>query len=222
MGVVLDIIVVGIVLLSAFMAAKKGFARTLVELVGYILAIVIAVGLSSVVADYTYDNVIKPAAVSAITDVVSEKGEDVLENIPSSIKSIAEMAGIDFKKIDKAVDESAENTAVRITETAIKPIASTLVKSLSIVIITVILFIVVGFLAKFINSFFKGVIFGTANKTLGAVLGGAKGLLYSVLLCVVISFIASVSKSDFFIFSPEAVSNSYACEFILDALNISF
>ncbi len=222
MGIILDIIVIAIVVFSAIVAARKGFIRTLIELIGYVLAIVIAVGLSGVVADYTYENAIKPAAVSAITDVITEKGGEALDNVPDTIKSIAEIAGLNFEELNNSVDEAADETALRITETAIKPIAVSLVKSLSIVIITVILFIVVGFVAKFINSLFKGVLLGTANKTLGAVFGGAKGLVYSILLCVAVSFISSVSKSDFLIFSEDALNNSYFCKFMLDTLNISF
>jgi len=70
MGIVLDLIILAIIGLCAFFAAKKGFVSTLLECVGFILAIILAVNLAGPIAAFTYDSAIKPSVVDSITESV--------------------------------------------------------------------------------------------------------------------------------------------------------
>lgn len=222
MSFVLDAVVIALIAIFAIIAAKKGFVRSLIEFVGYILALIIAVTVSGALADLAYAQAVRPAVVDAVTSVLQNEGEAVYESIPGSVASIMELAGIDLDSISLAVGETADEAAARVADTVVKPLAVGIVKSLSIIIIAVILFIVVGILAKLINALFKGVLLGTANTVLGAVLGGAKGIIFAALFCVIVSFITSVSESDFLFFSREAIDSSFLCKYILQLISVTF
>lgn len=222
MGLVLDFIVIGIVVLCSIMAAKKGFVRTLIELIGYILAIAVAISFSGVVADFVFDKFIEPASVTAIADIIEDKGTQALESVPVFIKSITEKAGVNFAELENAVGTSSTETASEIVNTSLKPIAVSIVKSIAIVVLAVLLLIVVRFLARFVNSLFKGALLGSANKLLGAILGGAKGVIFAILFCVLVSFISSILKTDFLFFTQATIESSNICKLILHTLKITF
>lgn len=222
MGYILDAIIVAIVVLCAVLAARKGFVRALIEFLGYILALVIAVGAAGVIADYTYENAIRPVVVEAIASNLTDSASGAVEELPDTIVSLIELAGVDVDAVTAAVGETAHETAVRVTDTAVKPITIGLVKSISILLISIVLFIVVSVVARMINSLFRGLIFGSANKILGAMLGGAKGVIYSAVFALLVSFIVSVSDSGFLIFTQDALESSYICKLILDFIAINF
>ncbi len=222
MGYILDAVIIAIIVLCAIIAAKKGFVRSLIEFIGYILALVIAVGAAGVVADYTYENAVRPVVIEAIGSTIEDSSSNAIDSVPDSVASLVELAGIDFGSISASVGETAYEAAARVTDTAVKPITVGLVNSIAILLISIVLFIVVGLVARMLNSMFKGVIFGSANKILGAALGGAKGIIFSAVFSLLVSFIVSVSSSDFMFFTQEALESSYLCKFILDLIAANF
>lgn len=222
MGYILDAIIIVVVVLCALIAAKKGFVRSLIEFVGYILAIVIAVGAAGVIADYAYENAVRPVVIEAIDSTLTDSSSNAIEGLPDSVVSLVELAGVDFDSVTASVGETAHEAAVRITDTAVKPITLGLINSIAILLIAIVLFVVVSLVARVLNSMFKGLIFGSANKILGAALGGAKGIIYAAVFSLLVSFIASVSSSDFLFFTEEALEGSYLCKFILDLIAVNF
>ena len=222
MGLLLDIVFVGIVALCAVMAAKKGFVRTLIELIGYIVAIAVAISFSGVIANFVFDKFIEPASVTSIANIIEDKGTQALENVPVFIKSIAEKAGVNFSELENSVGTTATQTAGEIVNTALKPIAVSIVKSIAIIILSVLLLVIVRFFARIVNSLFKGALLGSANKLLGAILGAAKGVIFAVLFCVLVSFISSIIKTNFLFFTQEAIESSNICNLVLHTLKITF
>ena len=57
MWIILDLIIVAIVLLFVFISAKRGFARTIVEFVGYILAVYLAFAVGGIISTAVYDGI---------------------------------------------------------------------------------------------------------------------------------------------------------------------
>lgn len=72
MSLVLDIILVVIFAAFVLTAAKKGFVKTLLELVASILALVLAYQLSPLVAQGAYEGVVKESLVTTIEEQLNE------------------------------------------------------------------------------------------------------------------------------------------------------
>ena len=221
MGIVLDLIVVAIIGLTAFLAAKKGFIRTLIEFVGFILAIVLAINLSSLLAGITYDGAIKPSVTESIVTSVEEAGGEVYDNLPGFVTSVLESTGVDKDDVKAKAGESSVETAERISDTVVKPEAVKVLKVAYTIPLFLVLLIAVKFLARFLNSIFKGAILGGANKVLGAVFGGAKGILYAIIFTFIALFLATMFSDGILIFSKDALSNSFICKFILSIFSIN-
>ncbi len=220
MGIVLDIIIVLIIGLCAFLAAKKGFVLTLIELVGFIIAIVIATNVSAPLAQITYDKAIKPTVTNAIASSFESDASEALENIPDFVTSIFKEAGFDLSGITTEAGESVGEAAARITDTVVKSSVVNILKAIYTIPLFFILMIVVKLLAKLVNSLFKGVVLGGANKVLGCLLGGAKGILFAVLFSLLTFFLSAMFNDELLFFTKDAIEDSYICEYFLSVLKL--
>ena len=211
MSLILDGIIILIVALYIYFSMSKGFVCILVEVVGYILSIVIALNLGGVFANYVFDSHIEPAANTAIKNAIVEKSSDAIEAVPDYIDAFLLQANIDLETVC-----ASDNIDVSSVTNAIKPFAVEAIKSVAAIIIFIVLLFAVNILARFINSFFSGFIFGPLNKALGAIFGGFKGVVIACAFSLLVYFIASASVNDFFIFSDKVIKESTICCAIID------
>ncbi len=107
MTVIIDLVVVALILIIALVSAKQGFVRVLVQSVGYILAGVLAMAISTPLANTTYDKFIEKPVVDAIVDVfddVVEENNDILEEQIGD-KNVLEENNIDQNILNDMVDQ---------------------------------------------------------------------------------------------------------------------
>ncbi|MBQ2676505.1 MAG: CvpA family protein [Clostridia bacterium] len=221
MAIAIDLIIIAIIAVFAWISAKRGFVRTVIELVGYVLAVVLAFSVSSAAANAIYEGGMRPKIVNAIqTNIENAKSddyagavEDTWEAIPDFITGMIENTGHTqqsvTEKIESLVTDGAAYAAETVTDTVIKPVAVNLITMLLAAILFIILMIVVKFLAKFINSLFNIPILGTLNTTLGGVVGVVKG---GVIVFAVISIIGvslTIFDNAIWIFTPQLVEETF-------------
>lgn len=225
MGIVLDLIIVGIILLMIFLSAKRGFVRTLIEVVGFVAALFIAFTFSSPIAGITYDKIIEPAVVKTIEETTADAGvaatDTIWATVPDFITNNSERFGISKEDLTVKLsggDNAASDAAVSISENIIEPIAvKVLGLTISTVLIVVLLF-VVNVLAKLLNKLFSFSLVGKLNRTLGGVVGFFKGILFSVVFCMIVSVIVSFTQNGFLIFTTQAIDSSVIFGTICDFL----
>ena len=201
MSIVLDIILVVIFAAFVLTAAKKGFVKTLLELVASILALVLAYQLSPLVAQGAYEGVVKGSLVTSIeeqldenfnTSTAAKKAEVTLDALPDFVVSLASSAGVnvdDVKAKIKSEKFSSENIATELVEKVAEPIVVGALTIVFFMILAILLLFALKFLAHIISKLFDVPLIGTANKLLGALLGTCKGVIVIVFLCTVLEFI---------------------------------
>ena len=225
MSFILDAIIILIILLFVFLSAKKGFVRTLIEVVGFVAALVIAFTFSSPIANTIYDKMIQPSVVKTVENVASDgisKATSAVDAVWDKMPTfITESNFFDLSKetITTTVQNQATNETAQlaqsISDSFVKPATTKLLSVLISVILVVILLFVVKILAKYINKLFTFSIVGDINKTLGGVLGLVKGAAVAVIFCLVISLILSFTKDGFLIFTYDAINSSYIFKFLM-------
>lgn len=218
MGIALDIILVLIVLICIFLAVKKGFVRSLIEVVGYILAIVIAFSVSGMAADYIYDNIIGEKVVETISAAVEENSEAALEALPDYITVLLDKTNFNLEALLSNGNENAVNVAQQVSDNMLKPLVVGILKTIISVVIFLILMIVVKLLAKVMNSLFTGAVLGTANKILGVSLGLVKGLVFATVFCMIVYFITTISNTEFLIFTNDAINESFLTKNVIELI----
>ena len=221
MSIVLDLIVVSIILLFAFISAKQGFVKVIVEVVGLIAAIILTFTISTPLANTTYDKMIEPSLLKTAAENSSQITDEnkILDALPDFITNNSEKLGISLSEFTDSISSNSTYGAQAAIKTAsqniIRPVAVKLIGLIFSVILMVILFFVVKFLAKLINKLFSFSFIGKANRTLGGIIGVFKGIIFAVFFCAVVSLIVSLTKNGFWIFTPESIENSYIFNYIV-------
>ena len=225
MSIIIDLIILAIIVLTVIISAKRGFVRTLIELLGFIAAVFISLTISTPLANTTYDKIIEPSILSTVTSVADTAADNSIATVdnfwnemPQWIKSGIEKAGVSKESLDRSITANIGNGVQSAAESAsqsvIKPAVTTTLSLIYQAIVLIVLLAVVKPLAKLINKLFSFSIIGTANRVLGGVVGVPKGLIYAVAFCLVITLIASFTNNGFWIFTKDALEGSVFFSFV--------
>ena len=224
MSYILDAILVLIILITVFISAKKGFVRTLVEVVGFVAAIFIAFTFSSPIASGVYGKMVEPVIVKTVENVstdtannASDAVDAVWQKMPAFVTE-SSFLGLSKENISQQVESETANgvteLAKSVSNSFAKPVITKLLSVLISVILVVALIFVVKIAAKYINKLFSFSLIGTINKTLGGILGLVKGVALAVVFCMIITLIISFTKNGFLIFTYDAIKSSYIFKFL--------
>ena len=226
MSIVLDLIVLAIIVITVLISAKRGFVRTLIELVGFIAAVFISYTISTPLANTTYDKIVEPTIVSSVTSAVENVADDSAavavdgfwDGMPDWIRSGIERVGVSKESLNGSITENIGNgvqSAVETTsQSVIKPAVTSMLALVYQVISLIVLLILVKPLAKLINKLFSFSVIGTANRVLGGVVGIPKGIIYSVVFCLIVMLIVSFTGNGFLIFTGETIEKSMFFSFV--------
>lgn len=226
MWIFLDLSVILIIIVSAFISAKRGFVRTAVETVGFIAAVIIAFTFSTTLAELTYSKVIEPRVVSAVceknADNTHNTADVIWEAAPDLLTENAEKFGFSKDKVIETVNSNASDSirevAERTSRTVFKPIVVKLLSALYSLIMTVILLVVVKFAARVLNGLFSFSIVGKLNRMLGGIVGMVKGAVIAAIFCVAITLAVSFTANGFLIFTHGNIADSYIFGYISSLL----
>ena len=214
MGILLDLIIVAILLISVIISAKRGFVKVLVETVGFVAAVVLAFAVSTPLAELTFNKVIEPPLIAAAVESGTESSEKISGNVINAIpdffpKKIENYAEKMTEYVAANIEKGAETAVKTASQTVLKPTITRILSLLYSIILIVVLSIAVKFIAKFLNKIFSFSIIGKANKLLGGAAGLVKGILICVLFSAVVSLIVSLSGGGFLIFTKENIDSSH-------------
>ena len=135
MGILVDLKIIAVVLLFIFLGYKKGLTGSLIKLLSFIIAIVVAFVLYKPVANAVIENTVIDDNIRTTLSAtlgVEDKTENTEENVPSTI-----MDNIN-KKIENATDEVKANVIDHTTITIVN-IGSGIVIFLAVRVILVLI-----------------------------------------------------------------------------------
>lgn len=198
---ILDGILILIVAICVFIGYRRGFIRSIVQLVGMLAAIVVAFSLSGMIAEWVYDGFLKAPVQESIVELLHrdetpepEEIEEVLSVIPSFLRNtlnVDEIAQEAVAVITEKVNETAETTAELVATDVIRPVAITVMRVLLFIVLAIVLSLVVKLLLTILKPITKLPVLRQADGTLGAVIGVVKGLLFVLIAVAVMQLLAS-------------------------------
>ncbi len=198
MAIIVDIIIIAIILICIFFGYKKGLVGVAVNILGFIIALLIALILYAPISNFiinhtpiqtTLENAIKGTVTSYVIKEDENKTEENTDNSPKVVTDYIN----GFIEKEK---QHVEQTEREIIDNVSKTVSSNLIKiAVGIVVFLVakIGLIFVKALAKIIS---KIPIIGGFNKLGGAIYGLLQGALIIYILFAVISvFAPTMEKS---------------------------
>lgn len=201
MGIILDVIVVGIILLNIFICYKKGLVKLAVGLVAVLASIILSVVLYRPISNLIIEN----------TDIDNRIEQTIIENFTTQEEETNENEDDGFiKYIEKYVDDSVNKTKNEIVIEAAGTIAIkviNIVVVLGIFIIARLLLILLTFIADMITSL---PILKQFNEVGGVVYGIIKSLLIIYVLLAIVFFIIYTTGNTTL---SDAITSSYITKF---------
>lgn len=235
MSIIIDIILAAILVASAVFAMKKGLIGTLFSLLSSVVAIVLAVMLSGPVSGFIDSEFVNPSVKQYILGVVdsSSVGKsydealnsiDVaaeIEKMPSQLKSVLELAGIDTNDIISAANSISSNSSAakdNLINSIAAPISGTISRVIALIVLFVILSIVLWFVAKLITAVFNALpLGGTLNKAGGLIFGILRGLIIVFAISVLFSAVSKgVDPNSNNIFSRRTIESTFLLKTVSD------
>ena len=217
MGLILDLLFVVMIIITAILSAKKGFIRTLLELVGFAAAIIIALTVSEPISDFAYEKLVEPAIFEKTEGIIVDNTNSIRENLweklPSIIKDNSEFFGINEDSFLNIISSESKNGAadlsIAISEKIVRPAVVNLFSTIISFILILILIPLFRLLAKGINKLFSVSVVGKVNKFLGAILGILKGLAICLIVCILLDLIVKLSSGGFWLITNDFLDKSF-------------
>lgn len=210
MYIIIDIVLVAVIVIGGFVGYKKGLSDILINIVGVVLALILAFMFKGTVADFIEKSTgigtsLKVSISDGITSAASEKlnidlkdEEKVEENIIEEEKDASESgestkeiknvqkdnpfykALVDNMNLDEGIDNISQKVVDFIMHTA------------SFILIFLVVYLCVFILKMMLNIVFKLPILSTINKTGGLVANLILTLIKIWVLLAILSFLSPI------------------------------
>ncbi len=190
MGIIVDLIIIGIILLFIGVGLKKGLAGSLIKLLSFAIALIVAVALykpvsNAIMKNTQIDENIEQAIIATFgsEENSSEAGKtempnSIVENINKEIKSAT----------NEARNQIVENTAKNISNTIIN-----IGSGLGIYIIARFILFIIGI---FVNQVTNLPILKQVDKIGGIAYGAIEGIAIVYVILAIISLFAVVQPEN--------------------------
>lgn len=211
MSWILDLFIIAIIAYYVYISAKRGFVRTLIELVGFVAIFLIITKAGPPLSESIFKTFARGPILSKVETTLTENAasnlEAIKEAMPDFLAEGAAVLGID-------IDESLANVntipelAAKITDNVIGPAATSLIYAILSLLLFGLGMFLVRIIAKAVNRLFKVSIVGVANRLLGGVLGVGKGVVVAFVFCLIITTIVTFTKNGFLCFTKANIEQS--------------
>ena len=226
-GILIDIILVAIVLIGYKIGKKDGFAKTLVSLLGFVIAILSATVLCKPVANFVYSNTVqKPveAAVSSaieqnLNSTVSSSKQQIAVAIDKTIEGlpafVRDVTGLENKK-DDLVDSISEldikldgEVGIELTKQYIQPLVVNFLSIIAFILLFAVVYLICKILAKSLKLVNKIPLLGRVNALLGGILGIVKGIVIAAVICFALNIAVTNAIDVLGIINAQTVESSF-------------
>lgn len=220
MGLELDILVIIILAVFVVIGFRNGIARTVVSVVGTLIASALSMFLANPVAEGIYNGVIKTSLTEKIEDAMkmsSQTGsgnliDNILNTMPDFVNRSLFNFGISTKEFSTAISHGAS---------AIEELLSSIIISFISVFVSLFLFIILMVIIKLVSKMIVAAIddsaIGTVNRFLGALIGLVEGFVVVIVIAFVIRIAVPHFEKTPKIISEESISQSTVFKGIYDS-----
>ncbi len=230
MTYIVDIVLASIFALIVIISVKKGFFKSLFDLIGSVLAFVIAKALSASFAPALFGSVIRPGAEKYLSSALSSAGttdystqiEQALNSIPESLGGLMQIIGINKEAIMEkfsSIDLKGENPVETIINTVVEPVGTALIEFIMIAILALVLIVVIKIVVKLLDKIITALpVVKRFNSLFGGIFGALRAVIVVAVCSMLISVVAGFISNEAFI---ESVDNSIIVN-IFDGVLASF
>lgn len=209
-ALILDIILIAVIVLTALHYNKKGFVAGLLDLVGNLLALLVAWIASDRISPTVFENFFKQGLIEKITQTVQEQGTSGLTMLVENFSSIlpSGMADEVTRSLQEILGSGAPDLAVRIVDTILTPLIVPMITVVLFFIAFAVCKLVISMLVAVLTNINKIPVLGSVNQLLGTLVGIAGGVLNVVLLLCLLWAVVAITNNNLPLLNDNALSGS--------------
>lgn len=175
MSIVVDIMIVAIILLSTFLAYKKGFIALAIQLVAFVIAIILTLLLYKPVSNV----IINVTGIDeAIQNAILEEANDIMTNEEENANQVIETIQ------NNMLPETARTISINIIEGAV------------ILILYILIRIALKFVTALANLISKLPILNQLNQLGGIIYGILRGVLIAYILLLLVNLSGEIKPQN--------------------------
>lgn len=206
MTYILDGAVILIFILAIIIGSHRGFMKSIVQLIGCVLAVLLANMLSPLVAGGLFDtfasdqlqNTLSSSMATVEPESVTEGIGKVLDKLPQPVVHALQAYGLGtpedmLKSVQDSLTNGKDAVVKAVVVGVIRPVAVSLLRALCFAILFILFMIAVFIIARIIGRVFRLPLLKQMDGLLGAVVGAAEGVLLIFVAVTVIQLIAASS-----------------------------
>lgn len=190
-GIVIDVVVIAIMLISAFIGYKKGFFKSFLSLFSWVVCLIIAVFTAKYVATwingmFNFSELIGNGIGKGLVGInevfgkqISEfaSKEEIISALNGTNGIVLELVKIVFNHT--AVDMTSTSTIATVVGGAIGQVCMVIISGF---LVFIVLKVVIALLSKLFDNITRIKILGGINKLLGLAFGAVKGAILVIVL----------------------------------------
>lgn len=184
MGIIVDLIIVGILVLCVFLGYKRGLTGSLLKIVTFLLALIIAFILFKPVSNFIINNTkLDESLESSIKSMFLEVEEnDTSSNMPTAMTDY----------INKVIEDAADDAKTAVVETAARDVAISIINLGVVIVVYIIARIILIFVKGIASLITKLPVIKQFDKLGGIIFGLLKALVIIYVILAIISFVSPV------------------------------
>ncbi|MEM1486276.1 CvpA family protein [Oscillospiraceae bacterium PP1C4] len=223
----LDVVACGIVIYCASAAAKKGFLRTVIQMIAYVAIVLAASYLSRAAAPVVYDRVVEPMLLQKIqgdealpdqsksnASLVSVVPRGMLSMVDSALDSLDSMRDLLSENVNP--EKIASDLMGDIADATVRPMMISAISMIGFVLLFAAFSLIANVLLSTLGVINYLPVIGTINALLGCAVGILQGLLIVWVLAILLQGVLHLSPDGWWIFNQNVIDRSYLFKYFVD------
>ena len=178
MGIIVDLIIVAIILLSTFLAYKKGFVKLAIGLFAFVISIVVTFVLYQPISNLVINST---SIDEAIEDAIYEKANDIMQENQEEGELTNQL--METTK-NEMLPETARNLAINIVTGGV------------IIVLIIVIKIALRFISALADAIAKLPIINQFNRVGGMVYGILRGILIIYVALLILSISGEIAPNN--------------------------
>lgn len=197
MGILMDLIIIAILVLSIIMGYKKGLIKVVFNIFAFFIALIATIILYRPVANIIINN----------TEIDDKIKSAIINNTTEEKQSEESSSNTGMQKyIEDAIKNTADEAKSQMIETVAKTVSIRAVEILTSIILFIVIRAVLIVLKVFTQAIANLPLIKQFNELGGVVYGIAKGLIIVYIILTIMYFVVSINGKGNI---SEAINNSY-------------
>lgn len=193
-----DAVIVVIFLLFIILGVKRGFVRSVLDLVGTLAAMLVSMWFSGIAAQWVFSTFLQESLTRQVAEALqaapaADAADAVLSVVPEILRGGLEAFGITSDAINQAVAGTSGQAAAAVVA-VLSPMVVSVLRGLFALVLFVFLLVIFRILSGVVCRIFRLPVLRQLDKGLGILLGITQAVLITVLLCFCAQALISVSS----------------------------